>query len=61
MDINEFYQQCAIAAMQGIQETNCKIGLVADFLPKELAVKAFDIADVMVKEYRKRIAEHRDA
>jgi len=54
MDIDEFYQQCAIAAMQGIQETNSKMGFVADFLPKELAMKAFDIADAMVKEYQKR-------
>lgn len=60
MDIKDFYQQCAIAAMQGIQESNSKLGLVADFIPKELAVKAFDIAEAMVKEYQKRIKENKE-
>lgn len=60
MDITEFYQQCAIGAMQGIQENGTKFGLVADFLPKELAMKAFDIADAMVIEYRKRIKENKE-
>lgn len=54
MEYREFYQQCAIAAMQGLQETNSKLGLVADFLPKELAVKAFDIAEAMINELIKR-------
>ena len=40
--------------MQGLQETNSKLGLVADFLPKELAVKAFDIAEAMINELIKR-------
>jgi len=54
MDYRDFYQQCAIAAMQGLQEVNCKLGVVADFIPKELAARAFDIAEAMLDELTKR-------
>lgn len=58
MDYREFYQQCAIAAMQGLQEASGKIGLVADFLPKKMAIKAFDIAEAMLDELIKRDEKH---
>lgn len=54
MEYREFYQQCAIAAMQGLQEANGKIGLIVDFLPKKMAGKAFDIAEAMLDELTKR-------
>ena len=53
----ELYKQTAIAAMQGIQEANGKLGLVSDLLPRELARHAFDIADAMLEEYLIRITE----
>ena len=52
----DFYNQAAIAAMQGIQEANSKIGLVSDLLPHELAKRAFDIADAMLLEYFSRVS-----
>lgn len=51
----EFYQQCAIAAMQGIQEIGGKFGILADAAPKEVAKLAFNFADAMWEEYNKRI------
>ena len=57
MTDKEFYQNCAIAAMQGIQEADSKIGIISNFTPSELAIKAFDIADHMLKEYHHRMAE----
>lgn len=57
MTDKQFYQNCAIAAMQGIQESNSKFGLAMDFLPEELAKKSFDIAEHMLEEYHKRMAE----
>lgn len=54
----EFYKQCAIAAMQGIQESGTKLGLVVDLIPNELAEKAFHIADAMLVEYKKRINQY---
>ena len=51
----DFYNQAAIAAMQGIQEANSKIGLVSDLLPHELAKRAFDIADAMLMESFNRL------
>lgn len=57
MTDKQFYQNCAIAAMQGIQESNSKIGLAMDFLPEELAKKSFDIAEHMLEEYHRRMAE----
>lgn len=57
MDAKDFYQQCAIAAMQGIME-NGKVGLVADLTPTLLAQKSFDIADAMLKEYKENRADN---
>ena len=57
MDVKDFYQQCAIAAMQGIME-NGKVGLVADLTPTLLAQKSFDIADAMLKEYKGNRADN---
>lgn len=54
MTEEEFYQQCAIAAMQGLQESSTKISLLADIAPEKTAVISFNIADAMLKEYRKR-------
>jgi hypothetical protein len=60
MDAKDFYQQCAIAAMQGLME-NGKVGLVADLTPTLLAKKSFDIADAMLKEYKENRADaHRN-
>lgn len=60
MEYREFYQQCAIAAMQGLQEVNCKLGVVADFMSKELALKAFDIAEAMLDELIKRDGKYEE-
>lgn len=54
MDKDEFYAQAAIAAMQGFMESGIKIQNVLDFVPKELAVLSFNIADAMLEEYEKR-------
>lgn len=54
MTEEEFYQQCAIAAMQGLQESSTKISLLADVAPEKTAIISFNIADAMLKEYRKR-------
>ena len=56
MEDIDFLQNCAIAAMQGIQEANSKIGIVADFAPDELSKKAFDIAERMLLECHKRMS-----
>lgn len=50
----EFYQQCAIAAMQGLQESGSKLSLLADLAVEETAKLSFDMADAMLKEYIKR-------
>lgn len=50
----DFKLQCAISAMQGIQESGHYVGLVSDFIPKELAKKSFDIAEEMYNEAVKR-------
>ena len=51
-----FYQQSAIAAMQGIQESGFKIeGFAAMLMPTKMAEVAFNIADAMLSEYRKRL------
>ena len=57
MDAKDFYQQCAVAAMQGIME-NGKVCLVADLTPTLLAQKSFDIADAMLKEYKENRADN---
>ena len=53
----DFYRNCAIAAMQGIQEVNSKLGIAMDFLPADLAIKSFDIADHMLTELHHRLSE----
>lgn len=54
MEYREFYQQCAIAAMQGLQESGIYLGTLFDMAPKMLANKAFDIAEAMVNELIER-------
>lgn len=53
MEERQFHTQCAIAAMQGIQESG-KLGEVAELTPHLIAERAFKIADAMLDEYRKR-------
>jgi len=50
-----FYDNAAISAMQGIQESGLKLSVAADLMPNELAKLAFNIANAMVIERRKRI------
>ena len=50
----EFYTNCAIAAMQGLQESGMKFSLMEDLMPKELAKMAFNIADAMLEELKER-------
>lgn len=51
----QFYMNCAISAMQGIQENNLKIGsVVAEICLKETAKLAFDMADAMLNEFHNR-------
>ena len=53
----EFYANCAIAAMQGIQESGMKIeGFAAMLMPAKMSKVAFDMADAMLSEYQKRLA-----
>lgn len=55
----EFYQQCAIAAMQGVQEMGGVAGEAIEILPPVLlSKKAFDIADAMLDEWHKRKVKH---
>ena len=52
----EFYMNCAISAMQGIQESgNRVISDLSEVFIKETAKRAFDMADAMLEEYKKRI------
>lgn len=54
----EFYANCAIAAMQGIQESGMKIeGFAAMLMPAKMSKVAFDMADAMLTEYQKRTDE----
>ena len=54
----EFYANCAIAAMQGIQESGMKIeGFAAMLMPAKMAEVAFNMADAMLAEYQKRTDE----
>lgn len=55
MDAKDFYQQCAIAAMQGLIESG-KVCLATDLTP--LAKKSFNIADAMLKEYKENRADN---
>ncbi len=52
--IEEFYKQCAIAAMQGLQVSPNTVYLT----PNELAEEAFRIADAMLVKYKKRINKY---
>ena len=54
MTEEEFYQNAAINAMQGLMEIGGKLGFVMDTLPKFLAEQSFNIADKMLEEYKKR-------
>jgi hypothetical protein len=54
MNEQDFYLQCAIAAMQGIQEMGGTMGKVLELTPEIIAKHSFDIADVMLNELRKR-------
>lgn len=54
MDMEDFYQQCAIAAMQGLQEGGRVLGVVSDVMAKATARIAFDMADAMMEEYSRR-------
>ena len=54
MSEEEFWQNAALYAMQGIQETGHYVGLAADLAPQVLAEKSFNIADAMLEEMRKR-------
>jgi len=48
-----FIKQCAIEAMQGVQESG-KFGIALEVIPAELAKISFDIAESMWDEYEKR-------
>lgn len=53
-----FYADCAISAMQGIQESGMKIeGFAAMLMPAKMSKVAFDMADAMLAEYQKRTDE----
>ncbi len=54
MTEEEFYQNAAIEAMQGLMEIGGKLGLVIDAFPDFLAKHSFDIADKMLEEYKKK-------
>jgi hypothetical protein len=53
-----FWENAALNAMQGLMESQIKaesaIGVVA---PEILARESFRIADAMLKEYRRRVAD----
>lgn len=52
--------QCAISAMQGMQEAGGHIGEILDLAPEVLAKRSFDIAEAMRREYLKRyLSEHK--
>ena len=57
MDDKTFYQEAALSALQGIQEMGGKLGILAELLPDEVAKRAFDFADSMLREYKKRAKE----
>ena len=54
MTEEEFYQNAALGAMQGLMEVGGKLGLVIDAFPDFLAHHSFDIADRMLEEYKRR-------
>lgn len=51
----EFYRNAAIAAMQGYQESVKEVAILADIDHSAAAKAAFNMADAMLEEYRKRI------
>lgn len=53
MTEEEFYQNAALEAMQGLMEVGGKLGLVIDAFPEFLAEQSFKIAGRMLEEYRK--------
>lgn len=55
MTEEEFYQNAALEAMQGLMEIGGKLGLLIDAFPDFLARHSFDIAEKMLEEYKKRI------
>jgi len=54
MTEEEFYQNAAIEAMQGLMEIGGKAGLVVEAFPDFIAHHSFDIADKMLEEYKRR-------
>ena len=48
MNEEQFYQECAISALQGIIEMGGKLGVLAELLPEKVAEHAFDFADHML-------------
>lgn len=54
MTEEEFYQNAALEAMQGLMEVGGKLGLVIDAFPDFLAEQSFRIADRMLEEYKKK-------
>ena len=53
----EFYKNCAITAMQGIQESGTKLSLGADIFMKETAKLAFKMADAMLDELHEKLKD----
>ena len=51
----EFYKNAAIAAMQGYQESAKEVAILADIDHSITAKAAFNMADAMLDEYRKRV------
>lgn len=54
MSRQEFYLNAALYAMQGMQESGGKLGVLAELVPGEVAEHAFKFADAMLKEAEKR-------
>ena len=50
-----FWLQAALYAMQGIQESGTHLGTIADFTPRILASRSFEIADAMVDVLKRRL------
>lgn len=55
MTEEEFYQNAALQAMQGLMEVGVgKLGLLVDAFPDFLAEHSFRIADKMLEKYKER-------
>lgn len=50
----DFYKNCAVSALQGLMESGLKVQALFDLMPETLSKRAFDFADAMLEEYRKR-------